>query len=186
MGALGDRLARAAAGETVAVWDPWVRVLHWTLAASILVAWLTHEGAGTLHEVAGYTALAAVAIRVVLGLVSRSEHTRFSSFMRPVSATWAYACDVVGRREARFIGHNPLGGWMIVALLLTVAVSASSGWLYTTDRFWGVAWVGDLHAYSSDLLPWLIALHLAGVAFTSWRHRENLVGAMVFGRKRTE
>jgi cytochrome b len=180
----GDQLARAAAAETVAVWDPWVRVLHWTLAASVLVAWFTHQGAGWLHLAAGYTALAAVAARVVLGLVSRSEHARFSSFVRPVSATWAYARDVLGRREERFIGHNPLGGWMIVALLLTVAVSAGSGWLYTTDRFWGVAWVGDLHAYSSDLLPWLIALHLAGVVFTSWRHRENLITAMVFGRKR--
>lgn len=177
-------LAQTAAAATVAVWDPWVRVLHWTLAASIPVAWLTYEGAGWAHFAAGYTALAAVALRVGLGLLSRSEHTRFSSFLRPIPATWAYARDVLTRREHRFIGHNPLGGWMIVALLLTVAISAGSGWLYTTDRFWGIAWVGDTHAISSVALLWLIGLHLAGVVFTSWRHRENLVAAMLFGRKR--
>jgi len=176
--------AKTAAAETVAVWSPWVRVLHWTLAASILVAWLTYEGAGWVHFTAGYTALAVAALRSGLGLWSRSEHTRFASFVRPVPATWAYAHDVLRQREHRFIGHNPLGGWMIVALLLTVAISGGSGWLYTTDRFWGIAWVGDLHVSSSDLLLWLIALHVAGVVFTSWRHRENLVAAMVFGRKR--
>ena len=179
-----DLLAEAAAAETVAVWSPWVRVLHWTLAVSILVAWLTHEGAGWVHFTAGYTALAVVALRIGLGLWSRSEHTRFVSFVRPIPATWAYARDVLRRREHRFIGHNPLGGWMIVALLVTVATSGGSGWLYTTDRFWGIAWVGDLHAISSDVLLWLIALHLAGVVVTSWRHSENLVAAMILGRKR--
>ena len=179
-----DNLARAAAAETVAVWDPWVRVLHWTLAACILVAWLSHEGAGWAHFTAGYTALAAVALRIGLGLFSRSEHTRFASFVHPIHTTWSYARDVLGHREQRFIGHNPLGGWMIVALLLTIAISGGSGWLYTTDRFWGIAWVGDTHAISSDVLLWLIGLHLLGVVFTSWQHRENLVAAMIFGRKR--
>jgi cytochrome b len=179
-----DMFAQAAAAETVAVWNPWVRVLHWTLAASILVAWLTHEGAGWVHFTAGYTALTVVALRIGLGLWSRSEHTRFASFVRPIPTTWAYARDVLTRREQRFIGHNPLGGWMIIALLLTVAISGGSGWLYTTDRFWGIAWVGDTHAISSELLLWLIALHLVGVVFTSWRHRENLVAAMIYGRKR--
>ena len=132
-----SEFANAAAAETVAVWDPWVRALHWTLAVSILVAWLTDEGAGWVHFTAGYTALAVVALRIGLGLWSRSEHTRFVSFVRPILATWAYARDVLRRREQRFIGHNPLGGWMIVALLVTVASSGGSGWLYTTDRFWG-------------------------------------------------
>ncbi len=177
-------LAQAASAETVAVWDPWVRVLHWTLAGSILVAWLTHEGAGWVHFTAGYTALAVICLRIGLGFLSQSEHTRFSSFIRSIPATWAYARNVVRRQEQRFIGHNPLGGWMIVALLLTVTISGGSGWLYTTDRFWGIAWVGETHAISSELLVWLLALHLVGVVFTSWRHRENLVAAMIFGRKR--
>jgi hypothetical protein len=61
---------------------------------------------------------------------------------------------------------------------------ARSGWLYTTDAYWGVEWVGDLHDALSDALIGLAALHVGGVIFTSWRQRENLVAAMVHGRKR--
>ena len=82
------------------------------------------------------------------------------------------------------MGHNPLGGWMIVALLATALAAAISGWVYTTDAFWGVAWVERVHVFFAELLLLLAALHVAGVAFTSIRHRENLVAAMLHGKKR--
>jgi len=82
------------------------------------------------------------------------------------------------------MGHNPLGGWMIVALLATALAAAISGWVYTTDAFWGVAWVERVHVFFAELLLVLAALHVAGVAFTSIRHRENLVAAMLHGKKR--
>jgi cytochrome b len=72
---------------------------------------------------------------------------------------------------------------MIVALLCTVALVAGTGWLATTDRFWGVAWLQDTHVLLADLLAALATLHVAGVAYTSLRHRENLAGAMITGRK---
>jgi cytochrome b len=88
------------------------------------------------------------------------------------------------RREPRHLGHNPLGGWMTVILLLTVALVGLSGWLYTTDRFWGVEWVERLHSTLADALLALAAVHVAGAIYASFRHRENLVAAMVHGRKR--
>lgn len=176
--------ASAATAATVVVWSPWIRLFHWSLVATIFVAWLTREGAGLVHDTAGYTALGLVGARVALGVFGRSEYARFTSFVRSPRETWAYARDLAAMREERYLGHNPLGGWMIVALVATVVVVGASGWLYTTDAYWGVAWVGDLHDLSADVLLWLIALHLLGVLFTSWRHRENLVGAMVRGRKR--
>ena len=91
---------------------------------------------------------------------------------------------MLARREPRYLGHNPLGGWMIVALLLMVGLVGASGWLYTTDRFWGVAWVEELHEQLSNLLLILVALHVAGVLYASYRHRENLIAAMIHGRKR--
>jgi cytochrome b len=88
-------------------------------------------------------------------------------------------------REPHYVGHNPLGGWMILMLLATTAGICITGWLYTTDRFWGVAWVGQLHEFLTDALIVFVILHVAGVVFTSIRQRENLVKAMITGIKKT-
>jgi len=165
------------------VWDPLVRVLHWTLVASVLLSWITRDGGGLWHEWTGYVALGVVAVRFIWGWTGPAR-ARFAAFVRSPAATLGYAQRVLSHREPRHLGHNPLGGWMVVALLADVALTGLSGWLYTTDRFWGVEWVEELHeAFANALLP-LVALHVAGVIFTSWRHRENLVAAMVHGRKR--
>ena len=167
----------------VPVWDLAVRVLHWSLVLSVAAAWLTRHSPGRWHEWLGYGTLAIVATRVVWGFVG-FHHARFANFVRPASVTFAYARDVCGGREARFIGHNPLGGWMVVALLTMVVLVGFTGWLYTTDRFWGIAWVEELHETLSDVLFAFVALHILGVLFTSRKHRENLVAAMLHGRKR--
>lgn len=167
----------------VKVWDPLVRVLHWGLVAAIAVAWIAGEAWLRTHEAAGYAALGIVAVRVVWGVVG-SAHARFGDFVSGPARVWRYAVDVVRSREARHLGHNPLGGWMVLALLASVAVTGLSGWLYTTDLFWGLAWVDLLHRASAWTMVALIVLHVAGVLFTSLRHRENLVAAMLDGRKR--
>ena len=161
------------------VWDPFVRVAHWSLVASVVAAWFTKE---TLHEWLGYAALGIVALRAAWGAIG-PRYARFRQFVREPAATLAYARAVAARAEARYLGHNPLGGWMIVALLGTVALTCASGWLSITDRFWGVAWVQDTHTFLADALVALAALHVAGVVYTSLRHRENLPRAMVTGRK---
>lgn len=167
----------------IRVWDLPVRVLHWSLVLSVAAAWLTRHSPGRWHEWLGYAALAIVAIRLAWGFIG-STHARFAAFIRPAAVTFAYAREVLAGREARFIGHNPLGGWMIVALLSLVALVGLSGWLYTTDRYWGVDWVEELHEALSNILFLFVALHLVGVVYTSVRHRENLPAAMLHGRKR--
>lgn len=162
-----------------------MRVLHWTLVLSVATAWLTRHSRGDWHEWLGYAALAIVAARIVWGFAG-SGHARFADFVWPVPATAAYARDVLAGREARFIGHNPLGGWMVVALLAMVALVGATGWLYTTDRFWGVGWVEELHETLSNILFAFVALHLLGVAYASFHHRENLPAAMLHGRKRAD
>jgi cytochrome b len=83
-----------------------------------------------------------------------------------------YARQTLRRQERRYLGHNPLGAWMIVALIVTLLVISVSGWLYMTDRFWGVAWVEMIHGKATDVLLVLVALHVSGVLYASWRHRE--------------
>ena len=170
-------------GQVVKIWDPLVRWLHWGLVASIATAWVAGEAWLRTHEIAGDVALGIVAVRLVWGFVG-SIHARFGDFVKRPAVIWRYAVDVVRAREARHLGHNPLGGWMVLALLASVAVTGFSGWLYTTDRFWGLAWVDLLHRASAWTMVVLIVLHLGGVLFTSLRHRENLVASMFSGRKR--
>ena len=170
-------------GHAVKIWDPLVRWLHWGLVASIAIAWIAGEAWLRTHEIAGYVALGIVAVRLVWGFVG-SVHARFADFVKRPAVIWRYAVDVVRAREARHLGHNPLGGWMVLALLASVAVTGFSGWLYTTDRFWGLAWVDLLHRASAWTMVVLVVLHLGGVLFTSLRHRENLVASMFSGRKR--
>jgi len=167
----------------IPVWDAALRLLHWSLVLSVAAAWLTRHSRGEWHEWLGYAALAVVAARVAYGFFG-TGYTRFSDFVRPAAETAAYARAVLAGREARYIGHNPLGGWMVVALLAMVALVGFTGWLYTTDRYWGVEWVEELHETLSNILFAFVALHIAGVMFASWKHRENLVAAMLHGHKR--
>ena len=167
------------------VWSPWLRLLHWLLAISMVTSFISHEGGGRLHEWSGYAALAAASTRVLLGFAG-SGYWRFSQFVRSVPATLAYALDMVKKTEARHIGHNPLGGWMVLALLADAIATGLTGWLYTTDRFFGYEWLARLHNLFGQALIPLLMLHVAGVLFTSWRQRENLVAAMVHGKKAVE
>lgn len=169
----------------IPVWDVAVRVLHWALVLTVAAAWLTRHSPGRWHEWLGYATLAIVVARIVWGFIG-SRYARFADFVRSGSVTAAYSRDVLSAREARFVGHNPLGGWMVVALLTMVTLVGVTGWLYTTDRFWGVPWVEALHSRLSDILFVFVGLHILGVVFTSVRHRENLPASMLHGRKREE
>jgi cytochrome b len=167
----------------VRVWDPLVRLLHWGLVAAIALAWFTRHGGGRVHEVAGYVVMVVVLLRTLWGFAG-SRHARFAQFVRSPAATLRYGTQMLARREPRHLGHNPLGGWMIVALLAAALLASASGWLYTTDRFWGVEWVEELHEGFSNLILMLAGLHVAGVVVASRRHRENLAAAMLHGNKR--
>lgn len=175
--------AESPTRRRIPVWDLAVRLLHWSLVLTVATAWLTRHAPGKWHEWLGYATLAVVVLRTAWGFVG-TGYARFADFVRPVSLTFGYARSVIAGREERFIGHNPLGGWMVLVLLSMVVLVGVTGWLYTTDRFWGVPWVEELHSTLSDVLFIFVGLHILGVAFTSFRHRENLVAAMVHGRKR--
>jgi cytochrome b len=163
------------------VWDPLVRILHWLLLAGVVAAWWTRHGYGAVHEWIGYAALTVVLLRLAWGF-GPSRHARIGGFLRSPAETLHYARNLA--RPRRYLGHNPLGGWMSVLLWTVVTAVCLSGWLYTTDRFWGVEWVEDLHDGLTNLLIGLVALHLIGVVSSSFKNRENLAAAMLHGRKR--
>lgn len=170
-------------GSTIKVWDIAVRIGHWLLVAGVAAAWFTREGAGEWHEYIGYAVLAVVCLRLCWG-VTGPKYARFKQFIFPPRHTLKYSLDILQGRHLRYIGHNPLGGWMIAALLATLSAVCGTGWLYTTDTFWGVEWVEELHEALAILLLVLVALHVGGVVFTSIFEKENLVASMFHGRKR--
>ena len=164
----------------VLVWPAWQRLPHGALAASAVAAIATHQ-LGRPHEVIGYASLSLALLRIGLGIAGPCE-ARFASFVRGAGAT--LACARAVRAAPRHLDHNPLGVWMVLALLGVVSLAAGSGALFVTDRFWGLAWLADLHAISSWSLALLVPLHVAGAIATGHAERENLVAAMVHGRKR--
>jgi len=169
--------------ETVPVWDPLVRIFHWALVAAVATAWLTAEESLSAHEISGYVVAGLVAFRVLWGIVG-PRRARFTDFVRSPAAILGFLRDTARFRAARHLGHNPAGGAMVIALLVALAVITGSGYMMTTDAFWGVRWVREAHEIAVNLTIVLLVLHVLGVVLASFEHRENLVAAMVTGRKR--
>ena len=190
--------------STVRIWEPYVRIFHWGLAAAIATAWATSGEVQAVHEFAGYAVAALVGFRLIWGFVG-SRYARFSQFVRGPAATLSYVGDIARGRERRFLGHNPAGAAMVVALLVALSGTAFTGWLMEEPgraetaarqlQFVAPAFADEddgeaegalkeVHETLANAMLLLIALHLGGVALASFRHRENLVRAMVTGRKR--
>jgi len=168
---------------TVRVWDPFVRVFHWSVAALFLVAYASGEGIAWLHLAAGYALAGLVALRAAWGFVG-PRHARFFDFVHGPRAVRAYLADMLRLNARRHIGHNPAGGAMVVALLAMLSAIALTGHLMTTDALWGAKWIETLHKSLVHATFGLIALHVVGVLFASIEHGENLIRAMIDGRKR--
>ena len=173
-----------AAHPMVRVWDPLVRLFHWTLVASFALAWFTANRAEAVHIWAGYGAATLIGLRLIWGLVG-TRYARFSSFVTGPGRVLAYLRAILTGGEARHIGHNPAGGAMVLALMTGVAGLGLTGWMMFTDTWYGVDWVAELHGLIANLMVLLILLHLGGVALASFKHNENLVKAMITGQKRT-
>jgi cytochrome b len=167
----------------VVVWDWPLRVFHWTLAASVLIAWFTPNTYDTVHRIAGYTVLALIAFRMVWGFTG-TRHSRFHSLIRLLRTAPRFLWGLRRGQAGRYLGLNPAGAAMSMALLVLLAVSSASGWMQVTVRFFGVPWVEGLHTYSSDLALTLVIVHVLGVLTMCVVQRENLVRAMIDGRKR--
>lgn len=168
---------------TVKVWDPFVRVFHWSLATLFVVTYASGEDAEQLHLAAGYTIVGLIALRIIWGFVG-PESARFSNFVKSPRVVLAYLRDVVSFRAPRHVGHNPAGGAMIVVLLIMLAGTSITGYLMTADAGWGAEDVEEIHEVFANLTIGLIVFHVLGVIMASFAHGENLVKSMITGWKR--
>lgn len=217
--------------STIQVWDIMVRIFHWSLVVAFIVAYLTSEEDNPLHIYAGYAVLGLICFRIIWGFVG-SKYARFSNFVYSPSSVIAYIKSARAGQVPHYLGHNPLGGWMVLALLSTLfvvtlsglkvydieegkeqAAAASSGFSLITaaraeqeremeneveneneakagteaenegdegeEEFWE-----EIHEASTNFMLFLIALHILGVVVSNRLHKENLVIAMLTGKKR--
>lgn len=178
------------------VWDLPVRIIHWLLALAVAGSWLTHALPGdwfTWHRRCGYTVLLLVATRLIWGLLG-TRHARFVSFVRGPGTVWRYARSLFSAQTPSYVGHNPLGALMVLALLGLLLAQACTG-LFANDD---VANTGPLYGYVSDSLShrltgWhhrifnfisvAVAVHVCAALFYLIVKRDNLIFPMITGRK---
>jgi len=180
----------------IKVWDPLVRIFHWSLAGAFFIAYLTEDDWLDIHVFAGYTIAGLITFRLLWGLIG-TRHARFSDFVRPPREVLAYLKAMVTLHPKRYIGHNPAGGAMVILLIFSLLMTTSSGilllgaeeqagpvahWFTQPVGFWGDALEG-LHEFFANFTLLLVVVHVFGVLVESLIHKENLVSAMVTGFK---
>jgi cytochrome b len=173
----------ASRGESrTLVWDAPVRVFHWLMVLTFAGAYVTAESESwrLLHVTLGYTMAGLVAFRILWGLIG-TRHARFASFVRGPKAVARYVGALLRGRPEHHAGHNPAGAVAIVASIVLALAVALSGWA-TYEEVAG-HWLEDVHEAAAGAMLMVVGVHVAGVVVGSWLHRENLVGAMITGRK---
>ena len=169
----------------------------------LIIAWFVDEPLW-LHTWLGYVAIALVLLRIVWGLVG-PNYARFASFVRGPRVTFRYFAELIRFSSKRYLGHSPAGAAMIITLLVMIAVTAGTGMasLAATRGEGPLAglitkvertnteedqelFIEEVHETAANVTMVLVLLHIVGVALASFAHRENLVAAMITGRKRPE
>ncbi|WP_048307341.1 cytochrome b/b6 domain-containing protein [Halomonas sp. PR-M31] len=185
--------------QRIWVWDVWVRIFHWVLVLALIVSFYTMKTEGyplmfpvDWHARAGYTVLGLLLFRWLWGLFG-SRHARFLNFLRSPLESWRYLWLFLRNRAPSYAGHNPLGGWTVMIMMLSLTLQAGSGLFLHDDILFEAPLYGSvsdattkllttLHHYNGNFLLGLIGLHIVAVVV----HRikgEKLVGAMFTGRK---
>jgi cytochrome b len=167
---------------TEKVWDPFVRLFHWSLLILMSLNAFILDDESKFHRWVGYTVAGLLAARILWGFIG-PRYARFRSFPPSARQSLEQLADLATGRRRIHLGHTPLGALMIYNLILTVAVICLSGYLMTTDMFWGVEWPEEVHEAAVTWVKISVALHVAAVLFESYRTKVNLPRAMVTGYK---
>lgn len=179
--------------QVVKVWDPLVRIFHIGLITFFVAAWVSAEESQALHEWAGYTVAALIVFRLFWGLFG-TPHARFSDFIYSPRQIVSYLVSLPTRRVKHYLGHNPAGGAMVIAMLVTLSLLTLSGMAMVAEEGAGpLAALGftglggealeEVHEALANLMVLLVGLHIVGVVVSSFLHHENLPAAMLHGRK---
>ena len=183
-----------ADSHVVKVWDLPTRIFHWSTVFTLLGLWWTADsGEMEYHQILAYLLMVLVVFRIFWGFIG-SETSRFHSFIYSPKTVVNYAVVTSKQGISHSVGHNPIGGYMVLALLLVLLLQLVSG-LFATDD---VLAEGPFYSYVSqqtaeqltwlhknlfNLILFLVAMHVAAVVLHSIKG-DAIVPAMVTGKKR--
>jgi cytochrome b len=173
----------ASTTTKILVWDRVVRLGHWLLAASFIVAYVSAESERwrLVHVISGYLVFAAVVMRFVWGVIG-TRHALFRNFVSKPSHAISYFRSLASPHPEHHTGHNPAGGWAVVGLLGLSALASVTGWMSYNNL--GGTRLGQWHELVSNLALLLVIVHVAAVVISSYLHKENLLKAMFTGQRR--
>jgi len=183
-----------AESSTVKVWDPLVRVFHWSLVFFFLFAFITEDDWLNLHVQAGYAVSFLIGFRLLWVLVG-TRNARFLTFVKSPTVMLTYLKGMLSFKVPHYLGHNPLGAAMVIILLLGITVVSLSGMALIAIEgngplagsfvaSWDADWMEEAHEFFANFTLLMVTVHVSGVIFSSLVEGENLVKAMVTGRKK--
>ena len=180
--------------SSVKVWDPLIRIFHWSLVFTFFVAFITEDDWLDLHIQAGYAVSILITFRLIWGIIG-TRQARFLSFVKPPSVVISYFKQMLSLRVPHYLGHNPLAAVMVIALLSSITLVAFTGMVLiagegqgplagTVYASWSGEWMEEIHEFFANFSLLLVIAHVSGVVVSSLLERENLVKAMINGRKK--
>ncbi|MGD8175302.1 cytochrome b/b6 domain-containing protein [Marinimicrobium sp. ARAG 43.8] len=170
--------------HSVTLWDPLIRVFHWSIAGIFVANYWLNEKGDDWHQWLGYTAAALIVLRVVWGFIG-PRPARWSDFFPTPSRLKAHLAALLKGRDQHRMGHSALGALVMILMMLCFVGLATTGYMMEEiDRFWGVDWLEELHGLIANTLLTLVVLHLLAALFESVRLKENLPWSMVTGKRR--
>lgn len=175
-------LQQLQARQTIKVWDIWVRITHWAVAGGILTNLIVTEGGSDVHEYIGYAVVALVISRLIWGFIG-SKYARFSDFFPTPTRIKQHLTDIQQHQFNSHLGHNPFGALMMFALWGVIIALGITGYLQTTDQFWGDDTIQAIHKILANSLWVLVPLHVAAAIIMGRLQQQNLVKSMITGKK---
>jgi cytochrome b len=170
--------------RSVRVWDPFVRVFHWSLVACVTLNLFVLEDGESAHEWVGYIAAALVATRLIWGFVG-TRYARFSDFFPTPSRVRQHLTELHNGVIPYHAGHNPLGALMMLALMALVLLLGLTGWMQGLNAFWGEEWLMELHEALANALLFAAGLHALAALVMGRLERTRLIRALITGVKDT-
>ena len=184
----------SAEPSTVKAWDPLIRIFHWSLVLFFAIAWASEDDWMTVHIWAGYAIASLIGFRLLWGLVG-TRNARFANFIRSRRVVMQHLKGMLAFRSAHYLGHNPVAAVMVILLLSSIGLVVFSGMVIiagegqgpladTLFSSWNGDWMEDLHEFLANFTLLLVIGHVSGVIFSSLLEGENLIRAMINGRKK--